>query len=133
MDLLWVETFAGDSMRRLKHRAQFLQAARGLKSVRRGFVLQAIKCDEAEPGIGFTVTKRVGNSPERNRIKRRLRALSEKTAQKFQPNFNYVLIGRREALHEPFSLLEEGLGQAIEKMHNPRKPRVDLRERKAKS
>jgi len=120
-------------MRRLKHRAQFLQAARGLKSVRRGFVLQAIECDDAEPGIGFTVTKRVGNSPERNRIKRRLRALSDNLAQKFQPNFNYVLIGRREALHEPFSLLEKGLGKAIEKLHNPHRKNVGSRERKAKS
>mgnify|MGYP000053005883 CR=1 FL=1 len=133
MEARWVRTFAGGFMRRLKHRAQFLQAARGLKAVRRGFVLQAIRCDEAEPGIGFTVTKRVGNSPQRNRIKRRLRVLSEKTAQKFQPNFNYVLIGRKEALHEPFSLLEEGLGKAIEKIHNPRKANVDARERKAKS
>ena len=120
-------------MRRLKNRAQFLQAARGLNSVRRGFVLQATTCDDGEPGVGFTVTKRVGNAPERNRIKRRLRALCDQMAQKFQPNFNYVLIGRREALHEPFSLLEKGLGEAIKKIHSPRKEKVDLGERKAKS
>jgi len=118
-------------MRRLKNRPQFLKAARGLRTVRRGFVLQATKCEEVDPGIGFTVTKKVGNAVERNRIKRRFRALSEKLAPNFHPNYDYVLIGRREALHEPFSLLEKGLGEAIEKIHSPRKKNVGSRERKA--
>lgn len=118
-------------MRRLKNRAQFLKAARGLKSVRRGFVLQAKDCDQTEPGIGYTVTKRVGNSPQRNRIKRRLRALTNANAQYFQPNFEYVLIGRKEALHESFGLLEKSLVEAIKKIHGSHKNREATRERKA--
>jgi ribonuclease P protein component len=114
---------AGDVMRRLKKRAQFLKAARGLKAVRRGFVLQAVPCDETEPGIGFTVTKKVGNAVVRNRIKRRLRALSAANAEKFKPNFEYVLIGRKEALHEPFNQMQDALVKAISKIHEPGRPR----------
>lgn len=93
-------------MRQLTKRAQFLKAARGRKIVRRGFVLQAVAHNEdctLGPALGYTVTKRVGNAPQRNRIKRRLRALSKEFAEKFDPEFNYVLIGRQEALHEPLT------------------------------
>ena len=105
-------------LRRLKKRAQFLKAARGQKAVRRGFVLQAVPCTQEEPGVGFTVTKRVGNAVQRNRIKRRLRAVTEVLSQNFQPNYDYVLIGRKEALHEPFGQLETSLAKAIRKIHS---------------
>ena len=54
--------------------SEFLKAARGKRAGRSGFSLQAIASEGELPGIGFTVTKKIGNSPERNRIKRRLRA-----------------------------------------------------------
>ena len=57
------------------------------------------------PGIGFTVTKKTGNSPERNRIKRRLRAAVRACARGFLPQHDYVLVGRREALSMPFATL----------------------------
>ena len=61
-------------LRRLTKRSEFLRAARGKRTGRSGFSLQADRRARAtEPGIGFTVTKTIGNSPERNRIKRRLR------------------------------------------------------------
>ena len=61
-------------LRRLTKRSEFLRAARGKRAGRSGFSLQAIASEGELPGIGFTVTKKMGNSPERNRIKRRLRA-----------------------------------------------------------
>ena len=61
-------------LRRLTKRAQFLNAARGRRSGRTALTLQAIAAEEAEPGIGFTVTKKTGTATERNRIRRRLRA-----------------------------------------------------------
>ncbi|MEX0628440.1 MAG: ribonuclease P protein component [Cucumibacter sp.] len=100
-------------MRRLTKRAQFLKAARGAKALRRGFVLQAASSLDDEPGLGFTVSRRAGNAVERNRIRRRLRAAAGMNAVHFTAGHDYVLIGRRDALHEPFDRLVGGLAAAL--------------------
>jgi len=69
------------------------------------------------PGIGYTVTKKTGNSPERSRIKRRLRAAVEACASQFHPQYDYVLIGRREALGEPFIGLVNHLSALLTNVH----------------
>lgn len=107
-------------LRRLIKRAQFQRAARGNRAGRSAFGLQTIAAAEAEPGIGFTVTKKTGNSPERNRIKRRLRAAVTACARDFVPHHDYVLVGRREALSEPFAKLVSDLGALIVRVHAPR-------------
>ena len=108
------------SLRRLIKRSQFQRAARGNRAGRSAFGLQAVPVAEAEPGIGFTVTKKTGNSPERNRIKRRLRAAVTACARDFAPHHDYVLVGRREALSEPFDKLVADLGALIVRVHAPR-------------
>lgn len=107
---------AGD-MRRLKKRSEFLRAARGRRAGRSAFVLQAVGSAIDEPGLGFTVTKKTGNSPERNRIKRRLREAARACEAGFRPRHDYVLIGRREALEQPFARLVSDLSGAIDKIH----------------
>jgi len=104
-------------MRQLKKRTQFLNAARGARFSGRYFVVQTIGVEHSEPGIGFTVTKRSGNSPERNRIKRRLRAAVFACQNQFQSRHDYVLIARRAALRAPFSLLVQKLGHALNHLH----------------
>lgn len=108
---------AGPSLRRLNKRSQFLRAARGNRAGRRAFALQAIAGDDVAPGVGFTVTKKVGNSPERNRIKRRLREVVRAAARDFQPQHDYVLVGRREALSEPFGQMVQDLSALLIKVH----------------
>lgn len=100
-------------MRRLTQRRQFLKAARGAKASRRAFVLQMVEVAESGAGVGYTVTSRTGNSVERNRIRRRLRAAVHANTAKFAPGRDYVLIGRRDALHEPFDKLVGGLAGAL--------------------
>ena len=107
----------GTQLRRLTKRSQFLRAARGNRAGRPAFALQAIASETSEPGIGFTVTKKVGNSPERNRIKRRMREAVRARADDFSPGHDYVLVGRREALSEPFAKLVQELGVLIDKVH----------------
>jgi ribonuclease P protein component len=110
------------TLRRLTKRSQFQRAARGNRTGRSAFGLQAIAAPEPEPGVGFTVTKKTGNSPQRNRIKRRLRAAVTACARDFLPQHDYVLVGRREALSEPFSKLVADLGTAIVRVHAPKSP-----------
>lgn len=105
------------SLRRLTKRAQFLNAAKGTRAGRTGFSLQAIEVEAAEAGLGYTVTKKAGNSPERNRIRRRLRAAARACAERFEPRHDYVLIGRREALTVPFAQIVADLTSAITKVH----------------
>lgn len=64
--------------------------------------------------IGFTVTKKVGNAVERNRIRRRLReAVRLSEALSPAPQTDYVVVARREALAVAFSRLKADLDSAI--------------------
>ncbi|HEY0917603.1 ribonuclease P protein component [Devosia sp.] len=114
--------------KRLLKRSEFLRAARGSRTGRSAFSLQAVASSLPEPRLGFTVTKRIGNAPERNRIRRRLRAAAQACAGRFQPRHDYVLVGRREALVQPFDRLVDELSAAIDKINattakRPRDPR----------
>ena len=106
------------TLRRLKRRSQFLKAARGNRAGRSAFGLQSVPSAEQQPGVGFTVTKKIGNSPERNRIKRRLRAAAAACARDFVPGHDYVLLARREALSQPFAKMVADLGGLIARVHD---------------
>ena len=67
--------------------------------------------------FGISIGKRVGHSPKRNRIKRRLRAAARACGEMFQPQHDYVLVGRREALSAPFAKVVSDLSSAIAKVH----------------
>lgn len=116
-------------MRRLTSRAQFVAAARGARTHKRAFVLQTAPNRAEEPRIGFTVTRRVGNAVERHRIRRRLKAAAMENASRFAAGHDYVLIGRRDALHEPFERLVGELKAALEQIgrRDPREAGSDGR------
>lgn len=106
-------------MERLRQRADFLAAATGARAPVSGFVLQAL--DRREDGpvrVGFTVSKKVGNSPERSRVRRRLREVVRLAAPaQMRPGHDYVLIGRRAALALPFDRLIEDFSRALGRIH----------------
>ena len=85
-------------MDRLRQRADFLAVANGARANSPAFVLQSRRRDDFGPiRIGFTVTKKNGNAPERNRIRRRLRELVKRLDPvSMLPHHDYVLVGRRE-------------------------------------
>jgi|ERR1043166_6533868 ribonuclease P protein component len=105
-------------MERLRQRSDFLAAARGSKVTTAGFVLQAIKRDDGGPvRVGFTVSKKVGNAVERNRVRRRLREIVRlKAADGLRFGHDYVLIGRRAALSLPFEQIAEDLQGALRRI-----------------
>ena len=106
-------------MERLKQRADFLAAASGAKVSASGFVLQARnRKDDGPARFGFTVSKKVGNAAERNRVRRRLREIVRLSdAKGMRSGHDYVLIGRRAALQLPFVRMEQDFDGAIARVH----------------
>lgn len=109
-------------MERLRQRADFLAAATGIKVPAAAFVLQARKRADTGPvRLGFTVSKKVGNAIERNRVRRRLREIVRLSgARQMQSGHDYVLVGRRAALKTPFDRIAQDFEAALRRMHGGR-------------
>jgi ribonuclease P protein component len=106
-------------MERLRQRADFLAAASGIKVPATAFVLQARnRRDTAPARFGFTVSKKVGNAVERNRVRRRLREIVRlSAASRLQAGHDYVLVGRRAALNQPFAAMTQDFEGALRRVH----------------
>ncbi len=126
------------SIGRLKKRSDFLKvAAARSKWVTPGLILQARqrpvpdKAGEAgrpsfgrttydegpEVRVGFTVSRKVGNAVQRNRARRRLRAVARAVLPAGgRAGTDYVLIGRRTTLERPYEALSEDLRVALERL-----------------
>lgn len=107
----------------LRHRADFLRAARADRRGTNGMLVQARYRDDADPTIrvGYTCSKKIGNAVARNRAKRRLRAVvAEVLALHARPGWDYVLIGRPGVTIDlPFDDLKGDLRYALRKIHTP--------------
>ena len=106
-------------MERLRQRADFLAAASGRKVFAAAFVLQSSKrSDEGAARCGFTVSKKVGNAVQRNRVRRRLWEIVRLSgAGRMRSGYDYVLIGRRAALKVPFARIAEDFEGALRRVH----------------
>lgn len=109
----------------LKKRSEFLAVAKGGRLGRRAFVVQGLKrADDAAPRVGYTVTKKTGNSVMRSRIKRRLRAAVAALAHAEIPQqADFVLVARDSALTLPFPKLVADLKSGLTQVLEPGTPR----------
>jgi len=107
-------------MDRLTQRAEFLAVAAGVKVPAAAFVLQALRRHDQGPArVGFTVSKKVGNAVERNRVRRRLKEAVRRSASRdMRAGHDYVVVGRRAALTLDFSRLTGDLEQSLARLHN---------------
>jgi len=107
------------SLDRLRIRADFLRAARGIRRSNGSLTLET--CPTPEPAlkpdamrVGFTASKKVGNAVARNRAKRRLRAAAAALLPLYGlPGHDYVLVARTATLARPFPALLEDLKAAL--------------------
>jgi len=81
----------------LKSRRDFVSAAKvGDKFVSGSLVLQVrARPDTSGPRVGFTATRKIGGAVQRNRAKRRMRALARDCLlPNAEPSCDYVLLAR---------------------------------------
>jgi ribonuclease P protein component len=116
-------------MERLRQRADFLAAAAGRKVAAAAFVVQTRRrTDDGPVRIGFTVSKKVGNAVERNRVRRRLRELVRLSAgDRTRSGHDYVLVGRRAALKLPFGRMVQDFDGALRRLHEGRDGKTEKR------
>lgn len=110
-------------MNRIVKRADFLAAAKAARASAAPFSLQARdRKDDGGFRLGLTVTKKVGNAVERNRIRRRLRAAARAVLpQAGKDGYDYVVVARRAALTADFSELTGGLENTLKQVHKTRR------------
>jgi ribonuclease P protein component len=108
-------------MDRLRQRADFLAVADGVRANSPAFVVQRReRADQGPIRVGFTVTKKNGTATERNRIRRRLRALVRQLGPlSMRPHSDYVLVGRRDALSRDFSTMLDDLRSTLARLDRP--------------
>lgn len=112
---------------RLKTRQEFLAVAGARrKFTTPGLMLQAMArpdSDVALARVGFTASRKVGNSVIRNRAKRRLRALAaEVIAARGLGATDYVLVCRQETAVRPYDDLRRDLETALARLKLVRSP-----------
>ena len=111
------------SIGRLTKRTDFVAAASGRRFHTERMTVQGRLRGEDGLGLrfGFTVTKKVGNSPERSRIKRRLRAAIVATAGAHPAiDVDVVVIGRRDLLTVTFDVIVQDLERALRIVTKPK-------------
>lgn len=115
---------------RLTRRADYLAAGRGRRFHTPRMTLQGVERDPSRttvegPRFGLTVSRKVGTATERNRVKRRLRAVLRQLAgaQTGTPgldSFDYVLVARRDVLSTDFRRLVQDVVEGVAGVHRPK-------------
>ena len=123
---------------RLKQRSEFLRVGKGRRIHLSGLTLQAAERQVSERQVsepnavqesgqavdsaryGLTITNKIGNSPQRNRIRRRLREALRLNALPADPSYDYVIVGRVSLLTMPFSAIGQEISTALKRVHQPR-------------
>lgn len=107
---------------RIKKRADFVRLQRYAKSrALPAFVLLYNPVSENEIRVGFTASKKVGNSVQRNRARRRMRAVIDKVIRlnsqfNSETGYEMVLIARYKITDRNFDRMCEELSSAVKEL-----------------
>jgi ribonuclease P protein component len=111
-------------MDRLKKRADFLRAAKGVRRVEGAITLETCKTPPNASTVaenwrvGFTASRKVGNAVARNRAKRRLRAAASQLLPLLaRKGHDYVLVARATTGTRAFDALLADVTAALKAAH----------------
>ncbi len=100
----------------LKRHKEFRYTYRAGKAVScRLFTLVYVPNRQHKLQIGFSVSKKVGNSVCRNRAKRRLRACVTPMLGQLKTGWNLIFIAREEVLTCPFEQMQQDMQRLLER------------------
>ena len=74
--------------------------------------------DNNKLNISFSVKKKIGNAPNRNKIKRRLRSIIDEAVKKITINFDFsiLVIAKESMLNNEYKIIKETLFQDLKKI-----------------
>ena len=99
---------------RLKRRAEFLAAAKGVSAARGAIVVQMLEREGEAIRAGFTATRKVGGAVVRNRAKRRMREAARALLPEFgRPGSDYVFVARGGTATRPWARLLDDVKSAL--------------------
>lgn len=79
------------------------------------FVLVTARNRKGKVQVGFSVSKKIGNSVMRNRAKRRLKACFSPLLPRVKPGYNLIFIARSGALTAPFLSMQKSMVAALQR------------------
>ena len=76
------------------------------------------KKEKKKINISFSIKKKIGNAPVRNKIKRRLRSIVDEAVKKITINFDFsiLVIAKESMLNNEYKIIKETLFQDLEKI-----------------
>lgn len=79
------------------------------------FVLVTARNRKGKVQVGFSVSKKIGNSVQRNRAKRRLKACFSPLLPSVKPGYNLIFIARAASLTDPFPAMQKSMVTALQR------------------
>lgn len=100
----------------LKRNKNFRHVYRvGKSNATKQLVLLCARSKEKRVRVGFSVSKKIGNSVVRNRVKRRLREVITPLIPMMKEGYDIIFIAREAAVEERFSVLAASMRHLITK------------------
>lgn len=102
-------------MERLKNPQEFsLVYKQGRPRFGKYVVVSVLPTNRTVSRVGFAVGKKTGNAVERNKVKRRLKAIMAKQTGRISPGFDVIIGAKRGSVAANFQELEQDLCQALQ-------------------
>ncbi|GAP11342.1 ribonuclease P protein component [Bellilinea caldifistulae] len=115
--LQWTDSWVKRKFR-LRRSNDFKRVRQSGKSFTHPFVvLSVLSNEEGQLRIGITASKAVGSAVDRNRAKRRLRAVVDGLLPRMQAGWDVVLIARKPVLTADFEDLTQSVLELLTRAH----------------